>query len=390
MNELNSQLFALLRSVLCGEELDKSRFANVDEGTFKKLYVLSKKHDLAHLVGAAIDNAGLLLNAEISELFAKQQFLAVYRYENIKFEQDQVSKTLDEAGIPYVPLKGAVIRELYPEPWMRTSCDIDILVRETDVDKAADILVKTLGYEQGEKRSFHDIPLFSASGVHIELHFNINETIEEIDRVLKRVWDYAYPVSQNTSEYKLTNEFFIYHFIAHASYHFVNGGCGIRPIFDLWLITNEWEYDENKVKELCREGNLDRFYSVMKELSAVWFGDREHNEMTSKTEKYILSGGTYGTQEAKIAAVQEARGGKTGYVFSRVFVSYEHLKFKYPSLKCKALSPIYQVRRWFDVFKEKKASVYARELNTTTKLKHEKIDEIGALMKDLNLNKHIK
>ena len=390
MNELNSILFPLLRSVLCNEELDKSIFSNADPDTFKRLYLLSKKHDLAHLVSTAIDKAQLQPDVETSKMFTKQQMLAVYRYENIIFEQNQVCKTLDEAGIPYILLKGAVIRNLYPEPWMRTSCDIDVLVKETDVDRAAELLIKTLGYKQGEKPSFHDVPLYSVSGMHIELHFNINETIEEIDRVLMRVWDYAVPVSKNASEHVLTKEFFIYHFVAHASYHFVNGGCGLRTIFDLWLLCQKWEYDENKVIELCREGDLERFYLVLRELSEVWFGDCEHNKLTQKTEKYILSGGTYGTQEAKIAATQEARRGKIGYVLSRMFVSYEHLKYKYPSLKCKTISPIYQVRRWFDVFKEKKASVYARELNTTTRLKSEKIDEISLLMKDLNLNKHIK
>ncbi|MBO4954226.1 MAG: nucleotidyltransferase family protein, partial [Clostridia bacterium] len=32
--------------------------------------------------------------------------------------------------IDFMPLKGAVIRQYYPEPWMRTSCDIDIHVKK--------------------------------------------------------------------------------------------------------------------------------------------------------------------------------------------------------------------------------------------------------------------
>ncbi|MDO5139153.1 MAG: nucleotidyltransferase family protein, partial [Oscillospiraceae bacterium] len=33
-----------------------------------------------------------------------------------------ICSALDNGNIDYVPLKGSVIKDLYPEPWMRTSC----------------------------------------------------------------------------------------------------------------------------------------------------------------------------------------------------------------------------------------------------------------------------
>ena len=390
MTELNNMLFALLRSVLCGEELNRSEFSYIDDAMLEKLYALSNKHDMAHIVGVALEKNGFLNDGEISARFSKQQYTAVFRYENIKYEQDRICQVLDEVGIAYIPLKGMLIRELYPEPWMRTSCDIDVLVRERDVDRASEALVKVLDYVKDPRKSVHDVLLLSPSGVHLELHYGINENIPEIDCVLDRVWDYASPLDENRSECRLTKEFFIFHFIAHASYHFVHGGCGLRTLFDLYLLLNEKGYDYDKTVSLCREGNLDKFFSALSELAQVWFGGREHSQMTLRTEKYILSGGTYGTKESEIAALQEVRGGKLGYVFSRVFVSYKHLKFKYPSLKSKALVPIYQVRRWIDAVKDKKTSVYVREFNTNNNLNKNKIDEVGSLMHDLNLNRMIK
>ncbi len=390
MNELNNMFFALLRSVLCGATLDKSLFRDLDEEKLERLYEISKSHDLAHLVGAALDVAGLLKLGETSEKFANQQYMAVFRYENIKYEQDRIRKALDEAGIAYVPLKGMVIRDLYPEPWMRTSCDIDVLVRDSEVDKAAEALVSALGYVLDPRRSFHDVLLHSESGVHLELHYNINENIPAIDQVLTRVWEYAYPLAEDRSEYRLTKEFFIFHLVTHASYHFVNGGCGIRPIYDIWLMTKDGRYDRNKVLSLCREGNLERFFCALEELGKVWFEDLKHDDVTLNVERYILSGGVYGTQEAKIAVVRKSKGGKIRYVFSRMFVSYEHLKFKYPSLKCKALVPIYQVRRWFSVIKEGKLSSSLTEYRINQNLNKDKVDEIGALMDELELENLIK
>ena len=100
--------------------------------------------------------------------------LAVYRYEKINYELGRLRKVLNEAKIPFIPLKGSVLRRYYPEPWMRTSCDIDVLVHEEAVDQAAQIIVDKLGYAY-EKKQYHDISLMSDGGVHLELHHTIKE-----------------------------------------------------------------------------------------------------------------------------------------------------------------------------------------------------------------------
>ena len=389
MNELNNMLSTLLRSVICGERLDQNELEGLDVESIDKLYKLSKANDMAHVVGLALNNAGLLNDERTTEKFTKHQLVAVHRYENTIYEQDRIFTVLNEHKIPFIPLKGSIIRELYPEPWMRTSCDIDVLVKESDVDRAAEALAASLGYEIDPRKSVHDILLKAESGVQLELHYNLNEGIQSIDRVLKRVWEYA-SATQNGSEYRLTDEFFMYHFIAHASYHFVNGGCGFRTICDMWLLMQSDRYDKEKLLDLCRDGGVETLYLALSRLAEAWFGKREHDPTTKRMEKYIVFGGTYGISESKIAARREARGGKIGYLLSRVFVSYRHLKFKYPSLKTRALVPVYQVRRWIDMLREKKLSKYAGEFNTNQSLSDEKIAEVCSLMRDLDLNKMIK
>jgi hypothetical protein len=48
----------------------------------------------------------------------------------MKHEFERICLVLEKAKIPHIPLKGSVLRKLYKEPWLRTSCDIDILVQE--------------------------------------------------------------------------------------------------------------------------------------------------------------------------------------------------------------------------------------------------------------------
>ena len=127
-------MFALIRGEFgneTSEVKDISRISDAKE--YGELYRLSKKHDMAHIVGAALERRGLLGDDEVSAAFRKQQMLAVYRYETINYELEEIRELFEGEGIAFMPLKGSVIRKYYPQPWMRTSCDIDILVKEEEL-----------------------------------------------------------------------------------------------------------------------------------------------------------------------------------------------------------------------------------------------------------------
>lgn len=390
MNDTVNMLFALLRSVICAEELNKEKFVSLDERELESLYKISKNHDMSHLVGVALNKAGLLKGKQIAEKFGKQQMLAVYRYERSKYEFDAICDVFDNAKIRFIPLKGAVIRELYPEPWMRTSCDIDILVHKSDLDRAVDLIKENLGYEVKEKDEIHDVSLYSESGVHLELHFSINEGMEIVDQVLSQVWDYASNCDAEHQRYDLKNEFLVFYAVSHMLEHFIIGGCGIRTVCDLYLLRNKMGYDEDQVLELCRIAEIEDFYLALKNLSDVWFSNEDHDDLTARMESYILVGGVYGTTESRIAIKQGAAGGKMRYAGSRIFAPYDRLRERYPSLKSRALVPIYQVRRWIDTVREKRVGRSVQELKVNENLDREKVDGIKLLISDLKLNNHIK
>ena len=389
MKETIDMLFALLRSVLCAEKLDKSNFKDFDGEKIELLYKVSKKHDMAHIVGVALNNAGLLNDSDLAGKFTKQQLLAVYRCENFEYELKRICDVFEKAQIPHIPLKGSVIRTLYPEPWMRTSCDIDVLVHEEDIDQAIQALVD-VGYRAEDNWNYHDISLHSESGVHLELHFSIKENIKELDAVLSGVWEYAHPLMDSV-RYELSPEFVVFYTVAHMSYHFVSGGCGIRPFADLWYINKKLDYDEKKVIELCRQCELLDFYYAVKMLVDVWYSGKEHNELTLRMEQFIIVGGVYGAQEQHIAIQQSKKGSKLEHIRSILFPKYEKLKMIYPTIKSRAQMPIYQVRHWIDVIKDRdRTKKSIKRLKTSVSLESDKVDEVGRLINDLNLNKYTK
>ena len=363
MESAAQMIFSSIKHEICEQgERKNVVLPEVSVRFLSELYKLSKAHDVAHFVGDALSKCGAFNNlpdtieenerATIEKIKAKfdgQVFTAVYRCENINYELGQIKQTFNEAKIPFIPLKGSVIRKFYPEPWMRTSCDIDILVKEVGVDKASKVLAERLQYKISEKGQ-HDISLFSPSGIHVELHFKLMDIEFKQVSALNDIWGSDESESVSEYEYCMSNELFLLYHIYHMAKHFVHGGCGIKPFVDLWVIQNKIGYDEEKAEKLLKESDLILFYNHAMELMNVWFEGKRHNPITQEMEYYILQGGVYGTLEQQLAMSQNKKGGKFRHLLSRTFLSYEQMKVYYPSVKkCPILFPFYQVRRWFRI-----------------------------------------
>lgn len=338
-------MLSLIRATLNGEEYDVPQECDITA-----LISLAKRHDLAHIVAHALEKRALLPRNELGEEFKKQKLLAVFRRNNLDVTEGQICALLDEAKIDYIPLKGAVLKHFYPEEWMRTSCDIDILIKPNNRKKAILLLTEKLGFKQ-ESDSERDCSLISKKGVNLELHFSIISGDEKRDSVLMRVWDFAIPSGGNTSRYFLKHEFFVFYHISHMQTHFLEGGCGVRPFIDLWLYGKFTDYSEDNVKLLLKESESLEFYKGIKALCNVWFNRAEHTELTRLLEEYTISGGVYGTRKNLGATGKHKKGNFFKYVISRIFMPREKLRLVYPKIdKYPILIPFYQVKRWFRLF----------------------------------------
>ncbi|MBQ8408441.1 MAG: nucleotidyltransferase family protein [Clostridia bacterium] len=340
-------MISAIRAQVCG--IKDINYGEISQEAMRSLYTLSKSHDMTHLVFAELSKRNMLTDGnEISQKFRKQHMLAILRHERLHYEYGELCRVLEEASLPFLPLKGSVLRQYYPEPWMRTSCDIDILVHENDLEQAIECLRSTLHYKVDTKGS-HDVSLFSENGVHLELHYDLveDEIANNCKRILQNAWKYSHVKSDTAHHHQFSDEMFYFYHIAHMAKHFENGGCGIRPFLDLWILEHSVEHDAIKRDELLREGNLLTFANSVRQLSEVWFGNRAHNDTTLQMEKYLLFGGVYGSIQNRVAIQQFKQGGKLRYILSRIFIPYDSIKFHYPILqKHRWLTPIMEVRRW--------------------------------------------
>ena len=385
MKELYSIFFRTLRAGLEGRELDTEAARSIDPDTLRKLYSLAKHHDMAHIMAKPLLSLALQGCEEINAKLSKQELLAVFRHEQLRYELERIKETLETAGLDFVALKGSVIRDLYREPYFRTSCDIDILVHEEELDAAVASLTE-IGYTVKGEKSYHDISLFSESGVHLELHFNICEKQENLDKQLLRAWEFSERVDDR-HEHRFTKEFFVFHLVAHAAYHFLTGGCGVKPLMDIYVLDEKLDYNKETVRTYCAECGIADFYDALCRLSRVWFGEEKSDTLLENMEDYILKAGVYGNTENKVAVAQKrGKGGKIGFLWRRIFIPYDDLKYYYPVLqKHKWLLPVMEIRRWFRLvfcggFKRSLA-----ELKAGASMSDQRSASIEGLMKELKL-----
>ena len=367
---------------MSGEPLSAEELVLCTPEAISAALKLSATHDLAHLVAWGAKKNGI-----VSAEGEATVFKAVYRHQQLKYEYERLVKSLEKEKIPFLPLKGSVIRSRYPEPWMRTSSDIDVLVHDADIAAVKRLLTEELNYKLKGDFS-HDVAFFSPANVFVEMHFDLIEesVMDASSRIMKRVWEASGVTDGYSYFYEMPDELFYFYHIAHMAKHLLNGGCGIKPFIDLWILDNAVGADTEKRNELLARGELLKFTEVARRLSQVWFGNAEHDELTEKMESFVLSGGVYGSSENRISVVRTEKGGRLKYALSMIILPYDAIKYIYPVLKKhRFLTPVMQVHRWARLLLSGRLGRAKRALATNNNVSDEQVAGVHRFLGEVGL-----
>ena len=377
----------ILRAAVCGDAISDECREKLSPQTLKAVYNFTKKYNIAQIAAfALLNDERIKIDGEVEAAFKKSLFLAATLCEQMDYEYNRIGKAFDEEQIPYIPLKGTVLRKYYRESWMRTSSDTDILVKAEDIGRAKKTLTEKLKYTLTGGTA-HDISLSSPGNIHTEIHYELIETnrAAKSSKILLNVWESSAPLG-NTYCYAMSDEMFYFYHIAHMAKHFENGGCGIRPFIDLWILNHRIDFEREKREKMLNEGGLLKFAKACEELSEVWFGSAKANEITQALERYLLNGGMYGTVENMVAVQKNQDGGRMQYIFHRLFLPFAQLKNIYPVLKKhKWLMPLMQVRRWIKMITSGRMNRTVWELRSLNENENEN-SEMNELLEKLGLN----
>lgn len=375
---------ALLRYELLNTPLPCFLDHPITETQRKKLLAFSNRYDLTHLFGDALIQNGLISAKD--DVFSKSVYTAKYRVTTMESMLCEIETVLSTAKIPHIFLKGSVLRKWYPQPWMRTSCDIDVLIHKEDLENAQTALCKN-GLFAAKTTGYRDVSLYSENGVHLELHFDLGEkdVCEQTAAVLSHVWGLSSPTTKGGYRYEMSAELFYFHHVAHMAKHLQIGGCGIRPFLDLWVMDNSGYFSQEACDALLAQGGLLTTAQAARALARAWIDGAEHTDLSRRLQTFVVQGGLYAGLENRMALEREQKGGKGNYLLSRIFLPYSQLKRLYPTLSSKAMVPLYQVRRWLDVVRDGRGANVSKEIKLNAQMDDEKQKQVAKLFRDLGL-----
>lgn len=381
MNSVEEMLLLQLRTLLI--ELTES-VEPLNEKVLSELLALSAEHSVTPLVAESLSRQGCLKVEGAAEAYRQVSYFAFIKWQQQEMELGKITALFEKNGISNIPLKGAVLRKFYPEPWMRTSCDLDILVREEQLGDAERMLIKELGYEKKTKTG-HDVMFLTQSGVNIELHYGFDEP----ELILEKMWETA-SVSTGQYQFALSVEWFILHHISHMAKHFSIGGCGIRSLIDLWLILKNMPCDNALLEHMLLEAKLDKFYDEMCKLVTGWMEGNKLSDLQAKILEYIITGGTYGSIENRVTVGQSQREKNALQIlFRRIFLSRDSLARMYPMVrKHLILYPFCQIHRWIKVLRVNKIKSMSNELEKAQNVGEKVLDATREMLEELGLSKH--
>lgn len=384
MERQNAQgwLIQILQAALNETKPDASALEQLTPERMVEICRLAKKHDLAHIVSGFVYENKINIEPKFWDRLRKEEILSVYRYEQMRHAYFHICGLLTQAEICYIPLKGSVLRPYYPKESMRTSCDIDILVQQQDLEVALEELQKS--DFRLESRSHRDVSLFSPNNVHLELHFCVVEHVDSLDAVLQDAWKFAEPA--DGCRYAFTKDFFAFHIFAHMSYHFLAGGCGLRSLMDIWVMEHRMGISYLCAETLLRQAGILQFAKEMHTLAERCFTSADATVTDDSVLRYVIHGGVYGNEENHVAVKKEETKTTFRYVIERVFMPYKHMKRLYPVLeKASILLPVFWVVRGVQILFGERRKKAISELITAGRTSDERLEEIKTLRNRLGL-----
>ncbi|MBQ7936817.1 MAG: nucleotidyltransferase family protein [Clostridia bacterium] len=380
--EVQHILIEILYATVNEVENDTSITQKITPDILASIYRLAKRHDLAHIVSNFVYRNKIELDQELRTKLKREELMSVYRCEQMKYAFEEICSVFDAAKVAYIPLKGSVLRPYYPYESIRTSCDIDILIHEYDLDTAISNLQRK-GYRCGN-RHYHDVSLYSPNRIHLELHFNIQENMDVLDAVLKDAWQYA--TLTRGSRYDFRKDFFVFHMYAHMAYHFLSGGCGIRSLLDIWIMEHKMDAPYSCADVLLKKAGIYKFAVEMSSISNKCFTVNVRDAVSDLVLKYIYSGGVYGSAENNIAVEKSKTNSSVVYVLKRMFLPYKFMTLIYPILKkVPFLLPFCWVARWIKAIFKGKSKQIISEVSRANNISNNKIEEIKEIRRNLGL-----
>ena len=296
------------------------------------VYQISVYHTLSAMTYMILEKGQDILEGEVFKNWKKEKDKAIRKNILLDRERERIFAFMEEQGIWHMPLKGIILKEMYPAFGMRQMADNDILY-DSNFQNSLCIWMKEQGYKviscgRGnhdvyEKKPVYNYEMHTAlyGGEHNPVWITYYENIKE-----KLIAD-----KKKKYSFHFTDEDFYIYIITHIYKHFAGSGTGIRSLLDVYIYLQakeaimNWDYINEELKKV----QVSDFEGKVRHLSQKVFS-KELQKLTKKEEellKYFLYSGTYGTLENHVQhRLDQFETDKKGYIIKRLVPDEEFYK----------------------------------------------------------------
>lgn len=321
------------------------------------LYQYAKHHSVGALVTTALEKIGLAPANAVME-----RNMAIRKVMLLDAGRAEIFARFEAEGIKYMPLKGVIIKDMYPAIGLRQMADNDILFDPEYRLRVKEIMLE-LGYTTSDfMRTNHDV-YYKEPIYNYEMHASLFELSNRktFAEYFCDVFGAGIKDSGNSYGYHMSDEYYYLYLKAHEYKHHTNGGTGIRSLLDTYVFLREKEKlldREHLDAELAKLEILD-YERDTRDLAFkifdVDFSEKNLRSLKGRCQKSkgLLSddecifldnffmAGTYGTMvtliKNELDKCEKEKGRafvKVKYVFSKVFRNADFYRSHYPRL-CK-------------------------------------------------------
>lgn len=328
-------LFGLLRSELWGYKF----CMEVSQQEMEEVMQLAKEQTVFGLAFTALISADI----PMEKRWKLQQ---IGRLNKIRTKNEIVNREMlgffaqmDANQMDYVVMKGQTIATLYPHPEVRTSGDVDFLVKE-DYEEIRRKFESCLGIVLSPKSQYIKEISFRQNGIVYELHtflitFGSSRNAKYWDSLIDRSWNEKCFVNVQGAKVRVlpTTLYAVYVFL-HLFFHFLREGVGFRQFCDwaVMLCHYSGEIDKDMVVKILSDLGMQKAYRAFGSVVVYAIGlpqDKFLFSLDDKDKKWgekiiedVMKGGNFGKKNHNAKHVGLKFKMETAFVTVRNIIKY--------------------------------------------------------------------
>lgn len=345
MNVTQQSAILLTKSAISGqpEKLPE----NMD---FQSVVNLMEHQGLTALCYLGALNCGISEEDPIMQYLQDMYCVALISSERQLELIQSISQAFEENGIDHMPVKGTLMKALYPDHAMRYMCDADILIKEEQYPKIHPIM-ESLGFkETGESDHEH---IWKHPFLMVELHKHLIPSYNKDYYSYFGVgWDLA--KIQNGHRWSMTREdAFIYDTI-HFAKHYRDASANAHFIIDLWICLRTYkDLDRTYIRQQLGRLKMEAFYDNIIRVTQAWFEGGSWDDVVERMTEILLDEDKKQKKQRReiagdtraVQAEGSVKKARIKHIWRRIFFTREQMDWTHPQFKNLPL-PIAWVARW--------------------------------------------